>query len=92
MARKKRRGSPPNRVYFWEKALVWISDRCNRAAAVLVAIGEAAYQFFQDNQSALMAACPFWVAAACLIVLGALYSSKKIEEVEKTDNTERRVV
>lgn len=90
--RNRRRGSPRGRVFLWERALVWVGDGCNRAGAFLFALGGTAFQFFQENKSGLMAALPFWAFAGVLIVLGAIYSTKKVSDLKETDNTERRVV
>lgn len=92
VTRRKRRGSGRGEIFLWEKALIWMQDKWNRIAAFLLALGEVAHQFFKENQASLMAALPFWAAAAILVVLGAVVSSRKIEVVKNSDNTERRVV
>lgn len=85
--RKRKRGSPPDRIYWWEALRVILKHWATRIGLALGALGQAAYEFFSENKTALMAAAPFWLAALALIVLSAFFSRSELAEVKRTDNT-----
>lgn len=99
--RPKKKGSPPRKIYFWERILVFsksISDLflnwAWRLSALISVLVTVAIDWLKDpvNQDSIKAAVPLWIFAALVILAGTIRAYPKIKEVKESDNTNREKV
>jgi hypothetical protein len=99
--RKKRKGSPPRKIFLWERALIFsksvyelFANWLWKAGALVSVMVTVAIEWLKDpnNQDAVKAAVPLWIFAALLILAGTIRAYPHIKEVKAADNTNREKV